>query len=131
MHRVVDAQAAGGVHSVANRYDRSWADYIRATVAELRQMVIRPGGLRPDVRCGTGVLLASVVAVAPGATLSRWIVCHEMLRVGNSLLVGIRWQRTRVVRFLGFFTPSSRTVPSILQCRSCLGVAGSHRARWS
>jgi len=85
MQRIDDAHAVRQEYTrLANRYDRRWAGYIRATVDEtVRRVTIRPGDRVLDVGCGTGVLLASVVASTPGATLVGLDLCHEMLRVAQ------------------------------------------------
>jgi ubiquinone/menaquinone biosynthesis C-methylase UbiE len=69
---------------LAQRYDRRWSWYIRASVNEtLRRVHPRPGDRVLDVGCGTGVWLASAFPEEFPVTLVGLDLCHEMLQVAR------------------------------------------------
>ena len=72
---------------LADHYDHRWGRYIRATADRTaRSVSIRPGDRVLDVGCGTGVLLASIGAATPGATLVGLDLSQEMLQVAKRRL---------------------------------------------
>ena len=74
---------------LAERYDRRWSVYIRATVAETaRRAAVCPGEAVLDVGCGTGALLRAILDGTPGVTIAGIDPCGEMLAVARKKLPG-------------------------------------------
>lgn len=80
----------GGVRRVyaasAERYDRRWRDYLRATIPPtVAALGSRPGSVL-DVGCGTGLLLEEILARDPSTRAAGVDISPEMLREARARL---------------------------------------------
>lgn len=82
---------------LAESYDRRWSFYIEATLGETLKRISLPANARVlDLGCGTGVLLAALSRLYPGASLVGVDPVPEMLsvarrRLGSDITLCTAW----------------------------------------